>query len=429
MEQNGKIIGKRERIEATFDRYSGEVSREAIIKDDILLHGLNFSERSLKGAYQEKAYYLFTFDSDRPEVVRERPAMIPQEICIQGGSYGLRRTIIQSRHSKDSPYSVDVLDGKRVLLLDGVPVADVSFVPRPAYYGQELRDGMRVEEVAPAIYWGETADVTAFRICEYWNRGKQCLFCDINENFRSWGHLRKGLGAIVPEDIVAESLEMASRDQGVKRYLITGGAILDSRREWEFYLRYIQRAEESLSRKLPSRLNTQALEPHALERFYETGVDYYHPNIEVWDRRLFSLICPGKEENIGRDEWIRRTAEAARLFGTGNVSPNFVAGIEMAYSQAFPHGFRNVEEAVRSTAEGIEILMQNEIVPKFDTWGLEPLSWFGRNGVSIPPLEYYPELYIRYKELKREYSMPWPAGLGEAGAGVSKVPASAFMDA
>ncbi len=155
MEQNGKIIGKRERIEATFDRYSGEVSREAIIKDDILLHGLNFSERSLKGgAYQEKAYYLFTFDSDRPEVVRERPAMIPQEICIQGGSYGLRRTIIQSRHSKDSPYSVDVLDGKRVLLLDGVPVADVSFVPRPAYYGQELRDGMRVEEVAPSHILG-----------------------------------------------------------------------------------------------------------------------------------------------------------------------------------------------------------------------------------------------------------------------------------
>ncbi|MEM4222757.1 MAG: hypothetical protein QXZ33_02225 [Metallosphaera sp.] len=143
---------------------------------------------------------------------------------------------------------------------------------------------------------------------------------------------------------------------------------------------------------------------------------------------MFSLISPGKSQNVGRDEWIRRTVEAVRVFGVGNVSPNFVAGIEMAYSPDFPYGFRRVEDAVKSTAEGIEYLMSRDVTPKFDTWGLEPRSWFGVHGVSLPPLEYYLELYRVYRDLRREYGMPWPRGLGDPGPGVSKVPASGFMD-
>lgn len=80
---------------------------------------------------------------------------------------------------------------------------------------------------------------------------------------------------------------------------------------------------------------------------------------------------------MGRDEWIRRTVEVVKVLGVGNVSPNFVAGIEMAYSPDFPYGFRRVKDAVKSTAEGIEYLVLRDVTPKFDTWGLEPRSWFG----------------------------------------------------
>ncbi|BCS93044.1 radical SAM protein [Metallosphaera javensis (ex Sakai et al. 2022)] len=407
------------------DRYP-DLPREVILKESILLNGLSFSDSALQASYQEKAYYLFTFDPDDPEHVKGRGRVVPQEVRISGGPLGLRATVIQSRHSSRSPFRVDLEENLK-LFVDGQPIADVEFVPRPSYYGQALRDGIRVEEVAPAIYWGETADVTAYRICEYWNVNQQCKFCDINENFRSWGHLRKGLGAVVPRELVADAVEVASRDPGVRRYLITGGTIRDGLKEAEFYLQYVKEVEERVS-SLPARLNTQALRVEVLPRFYEAGVDYYHPNLEVWDEKLFALISPGKNLNIGRDEWIRRTVEAVKVFGVGNVSPNFVAGIEMAYSPDFPHGFRKVEEAVKSTASGIEFLMSRDVTPKFDTWGLEPRSWFGIHGVSLPPLEYYLELYRAYRDLRRKYGMPWPRGLGEAGPGVSRVPASGFMD-
>jgi len=44
------------------------------------------------------------------------------------------------------------------------------------------------------------------------------------------------------------------------------------------------------------------------------------------------------------------------------------------------------------------------------------------------PLEYYAELYVKYLELKVRYGLPWPKGLGEAGPGISKAPATGFMD-
>ena len=67
-----------------------------------------------------------------------------------------------------------------------------------------------------------------------------------------------------------------------------------------------------------------------MQRFHDYGIRIYHPNYEVWDKRLFELYCPGKERYVGREEWHRRILDSAEVFGPGNVIPNFVAGIEMA---------------------------------------------------------------------------------------------------
>ena len=36
----------------------------------------------------------------------------------------------------------------------------------------------------------------------------------------------------------------------------------------------------------------------------------YHPNYQVWDKRLFENDRAGKARYIGRDEWIRRILDA-----------------------------------------------------------------------------------------------------------------------
>lgn len=103
----------------------------------------------------------------------------------------------------------------------------------------------------------------------------------------------------MPPELVAEAVELSSRDSNTKRYLITGGAIKDQKKEVEFYLNYVRTTEASLTRDLPCRLNTQAFTKGDCEKLFEAGVDYYHANLEVWDAGLFSLICPGRTGSSG----------------------------------------------------------------------------------------------------------------------------------
>ena len=88
----------------------------------------------------------------------------------------------------------------------------------------------------------------------------------------------------------------------------------------------------------------QALPREDVQRYKDYGISIYHPNYEVWDERLFSIICPGKERYVGREEWHRRILDAAEVFGPRHVIPNFVAGVEMAK----PFGFATVDEAIAS---------------------------------------------------------------------------------
>lgn len=414
-------------IEKYFDENT-DFPREVILKEDILKHGINFTDNALLNSkFQEKAYFLFTFDVDKPDKVKSKSKIIPQEFKIKNGIYNLRNTIIQSRYDSNSPYKIDFIDNGLKLLLNNKIIADVEFVPEHDYYKYNLNDGTRIDEIAPAIYWGQTLDITVFRICEYWGLNEECKFCDINENFRSWGFLRKDVGAVIDPEKVAEAISIASKDNNVKRYLITGGSIKNHEKEFNFYIKYINDVESMLDRNLPSRLNIEAINNiDYLQKLYDAGVDYYHPNLEIFDKKLFSFVSPGKDKFIGYDEWLNAIFKANKIFGTGNVSPNFVAGAELLrYNN---NGFNTIDDALNSTINGIRYLMENGVTPKFDSLAVEPLSWYGKYYNIDIPLYYYIKLYRKYYEYKKMYGLPYPNGLGEGGTGKSKVPASAFMD-
>ena len=55
----------------------------------------------------------------------------------------------------------------------------------------------------------------------------------------------------------------------------------------------------------------QALPKADVQRFKDYGISIYHPNYEVWDKRLFEIISPGKQRYVGREEWHRRILDAA----------------------------------------------------------------------------------------------------------------------
>ena len=416
-------------VEALVQRFP-DLPAEALVKEDLLRTGLAFSEDALRIAtgFKPKAYFIFSFDLiPIVQMKQEEHVRAPEEIALEGGPWRFRRVIVSVRVNPSSPYRVELRDGQLALTLEGTPLAHVAYQRAPAYYARTAQNGKPLHEIAPTIEWGYLIYLTVFRLCQYFGKQEECQFCDINENYRQQVKAGRPYTQVKTVAEVLEALEaIAATDTASGAYTVTGGSItgsLQGKAEVDFYAQYPAAVEAKFPGRWISKMVVQALPKDQVRKFKDAGVQIYHPNYEVWDRRLFDLICPGKARYIGRDEWIRRILDAATVFGPDKVIPNFVAGIEMSR----PHGFPTVEEAIASTAEGLEFFMSHGVCPRFTTWCPEPLSLLGSTQGGAP-LEYHARLLQTWRDTHARHRLPVPPGYGPPGIGRAIFSVSAFMD-
>ena len=413
-----------------------QIPPEAVLKEDLLRTGIAFDAtaltENLDGAVKPKSYFIFSFDqkplTELGEAATRRP---PEEVALTGGSYGLRRTIVSVRVNPDSPYRVSRDDaGELRLSLDGGVIADVTLPPMPEYYRHTLANGKTVMETAPTIQWGYLIYLTVLRLCQYFGAHEECKFCDINHNWRQHRKAGRPYTGVKPVEDVLEALELIDRYDTARvstAYTLTGGSVtstVDGLAEADFYGRYAQAIEERFAGRWIGKVVAQALPREEVQRYKDYGITIYHPNYEVWDKRLFSIISPGKERYVGREEWHRRIFDAAEVFGPRYVIPNFVAGVEMAK----PYGFETVDEAIASTAEGLDYFMSRGVTPRFTTWCPEPTTPLGRANPNGAPLEYHIRLLETYRETLERHRLESPPGYGPPGPGNAVFSVSSFMD-
>ena len=426
---------RRALVESLVERYP-DVPPEAVLKEDLLRTGIAFDDTALSdnldGEVKPKSYFIFSFDqkplTELGEAALRRP---PEEVALTGGPFGLRRTIVSVRVNPSSPYRIGLRDdGTLGLSLEGGPLADVTLPPMPEYYRHTLDGGKTVMETAPTIQWGYLIYLTVLRLCQYFGAHEECGFCDINHNWRQHKKAGRPYTGVKPVEDVLEALALIDRydtGQVSKAYTLTGGSVtstVDGLAEADFYGRYAQAIEERFPGRWIGKVVAQALPKADAQRFKDYGIAIYHPNYEVWDKRLFTLISPGKERYVGREEWHRRIFDAGDVFGPRNVIPNFVAGIEMAK----PFGFESIDEAIASTTEGLDHFMSRGITPRFTTWCPEPTTPLGRDNPDGAPLEYHVRLLQTYRETLARHGLGAPPGYGPAGPGRAVFSVSSFMD-
>ncbi|MBI2345290.1 MAG: radical SAM protein [Deltaproteobacteria bacterium] len=448
-----------------------DLPREALVKADLLRLGIAFAPETVPvlAAAKQKSYFIFSFDRiPRAEMEEAIKQVLPEEIALIGGPWEFQRVIVSVRHNPASPYRVvtdrhigEAGDARRGALyaasakggsafggssaampvhggggrqdppplwlcLGNERLCEVHTEPPPAYYGKTLANGKPVIDLAPTIEWGYLIYITAFRLCQYWGDKEECRFCDINANYRQQRKEgRPYTGMKAPEDVVAALGIIAENDGAAQAYTVTGGSVLDQMDgldEAGFYARYAEVIEEKFPGRWIGKAVVQALPSAQVKQLKKAGYQIYHPNYEVWDKRIFTWLCPGKDRYIGRDEWHRRILDAAEVFGPTHVIPNFVAGIEMAK----PHGFTNVDDAISSTAEGLDFYMAKGICPRFTVWCVEPNTGLAESEPA--PLEYYARLLQTYRATFRRHKLPIPPGYGEAGLGHAVFSVSSFMD-
>ncbi len=418
----------------SFERQYRSIPFEAILKQDILRLGLNFDEDSLAGAeFKQKDYFIFTFDhvplEEQGDAIRFR---VPEEIRLRGGHFELLPTIVSVRVNPDSPYRVRANvqgSGAPALFLGDTFLGDVEFPPVPSWYRHRTAKGKSPGEIAPVIEWGYLIYLTVFRNCQYFGKTEECAFCDINHNWRQQKQQGRPYTGVKSLEEILEVLEwIDAEDDVAKVYTITGGSVLEQlrgRNETDFYYHYAEGIEKRFPGRWMGKMVVQAWEKEELLRFKDVGIRIYHPNYEVWDPKLFEILCPGKTRFIGRETWVRRIVESAEVFGPSAVIPNFVGGVELSR----PHGFATIEEAVASTGEGLDFFMSHGVVPRFTTWCPEPYTTLSSEAEqTMPPLKYFLELLTVWKATFEKYKLPVPPGYGDPGPGNAVFSVSAFMD-
>jgi hypothetical protein len=422
-------------IESLMTRFA-DIPPEAVLKEDLLRTGIAFDEAALSenldGDVKPKSYFIFSFDqkplAELGEAAKRRP---PEEIALTGGPYALRRTIVSVRVNPESPYLMSRDEtGELRLSLEGRDLAGAELPPMPEYYRHTLANGKTVMETAPTIEWGYLIYLTVLRLCQYFGAKEECGFCDINHNWRQHKQEGRPYTGVKPVEDVLEALTLIDRYDTAKAshaYTLTGGSItsiVDGLPEADFYGRYAQAIEERFPKRWIGKVVAQALPRADVQRYKDYGITIYHPNYEVWDKRLFSIISPGKERYVGREEWHRRIFDAAEVFGARYVIPNFVGGVEMAK----PFGFGTIDEAIASTTEGLDYFMSRGITPRFTTWCPEPTTPLGRDNPDGAPLEYHVRLLGAYRDTLARHGLQPPPGYGAPGAGNAVFSVSSFMD-
>jgi hypothetical protein len=422
------VSGREAVAEPTVERYAKrypDVSPEVILKEDLLRLGMYFTDAALAAARdcRHQAYFLFSYNiSGHGEMGAGVSTAAPEDIRFHGGPYGFRPTWVRVVLNKNSPYVMDLVDGVPTIHEHGIPLAQATYPTKPAYYGRTFPDGTKYEQVIPLLY-DSYAFITTLRACHYWGDKEECRFCDMNYNLRE---VRKLTGDHVTADaikdkdkVVAVLAAMAQEPDPAKRMitiLMTGGSIVRKVRGGaedaaHFNLPFVEAIRERIGRRIPIVLIIEAQPTEHVKLLREAGVSVYNANLEVFDKRLFQIIAPGKEKYVGYDLWIRRLLEAVEVMGEGNVSPNMVSGIEMAQ----PWGFAEVDDAVKSAAEGFEFLMSHGVVPHLDTWCVE--SGTALAGHPPIPLDFLIRADLAWYETWRKYKLPPFAGYGPMGGG------------
>lgn len=406
-----------------------DLPKEAVIKQDILRDGLDFSLDSLKIAkgYKPKDYFIFSFDLvPIKDMKKEENLNAPEEIKISGGIFGLKKTVISVRLNPSSPYKVDLYEGKLIISLNNEYLADVEYHPVPVFYHKKLSNGKKISEIAPVLEWGYLVYLTVYRMCQYFNKEEQCQFCDLNKNYKQQRESGRDYTGVKSLDEILEALELIAAEDTISRAItITGGSIitgLQKKTEVEFYAPYAKAIHNRFGDRWLIKAVVQAYEKQECQTLKDSGVSIYHPNFEVWDKDLWPKICPGKTRWVGREEWMKRIVDSAEIFGPENVIPNFVGGVEMNKN----YGYSDVDQAIASTKEGLEFFMSKKIMPRFTSWCPEPYAKLGAQ--EAPKLEYFMKLLRVFRETFHKYDLPNPKGYGPTGPGNAVFSVSAFMD-
>lgn len=241
--------------------------------------------------------------------------------------------------TKRSPYLIrKKAGGEGFVITDGAGEVPVSFVERPAFYSKKTTTGVPFSKIAASH--GSYTVITPSPRCDFFNRSVECKYCA--GNFDISGNEN----VVYTVEEVLETVEAVLREGASTVIYLSIGFSDTPDGGIEMLRPYIQAVKKHFNclvavEALPPKDNRWINDTYAL------GADSVLYNLEIYDKELFELICPGRAELIGRKRYLDALKYAAGIFPNGTVASHLIVGLE-------PPG---------STCMGIDCLTGMGVVP------------------------------------------------------------------
>lgn len=383
------VTNNRQQVQELFPGISPLV----ILKADVQRRTVRYTEKALAAVdpsiHQTVGRWIYT----------EKQDLTPESLLLRDGTSILTAPLA----SADNPYWVDVVDGKTVLVDQGIVVEEVQYWTKPNFYDATTSSGKPMWHIAHAR--PQRIEFNPYSNCRFWDNGKGCKFCSIASTYtRGKRESAKPLNLDLQD--ISETMAEALRQKGrFTSVFLTGGSIPQGRKVFEdellLYIDVLQAIGVNFSTpKFPSQLLASAFDEDQLGRLYEnTGLMSYTSDLEVLSADKFDWICPGKSQWLGYSEWKRRLIAAVGIFGRGNVSTGLVGGVETAQ----PHGFASESEALQVTLAEAEDLAANGVSTVACVW--VPYTGTVFQNKKSPSLAYYVALAQGLQDIRTRFGL------------------------
>lgn len=200
-------------------------------------------------------------------------------------------------------------------------------LPEPLpFFGKTLSDGVRTDDVISA-YGAVTPGFFLYPDCYYFNEGKQCGFCSLRV-------ARKSVGKQLVTRVSGERIKESTRfilSSGWQIPMITNtcGTPRNDQLTRRLILEPLQALNEVCEGKVRIHLLVHPPEDLSLlDEYRSAGVTSIAMNLEVYDRKTFAEVCPGKDQLYGYDRWWQALEHAREVFGEYQVYCGIVWGVE-----------------------------------------------------------------------------------------------------
>ncbi|MFQ5768583.1 MAG: radical SAM protein, partial [Acidobacteriota bacterium] len=235
---------------------------------------------------------------------------------------------VTERFVKDSPYSLHHREGRFFIHhQEWGQVTEIQLAPQPAWYQRRTSTGKLMTQVGSLQ--GTYLGVYPARVCEYWltTPKEQCRFCSVGLNLG----LDDADGKSVEEVL---EVVLAAREESGITYLDFNTGHYEGDTYLDFLEPYIVRIKEATNLLV----GIQTPPHHDLKRYQELrrmGVNRVSFCFELFNRRRFETVCPGKHRQYGLDRYLEaieycanKVPPTGRGFEPWVTNGEIIAGLE-----------------------------------------------------------------------------------------------------